>query len=178
MMHPSYRSKYLALDAELISLFEELSKYSFEVLDKKPKPGAWSVLEVLQHLLVVEKKSLAYAKKKSSYPESLKNANFNDHFRQFLLYLYLRAPLKIKAPALVNEEQFVQGVTFEELMEDWQQARQELMAFLDSVPQEWAGKLIFRTFAGRMTLGGMLFFFKEHFARHKKQIKRTLKATR
>ncbi len=176
-MHPSYRSRYLALESELNILFEELSGFSFEDLDKKPYPGAWSVLEILQHVIIVEKQSLAYIKKKTSYPDTLKDAKFTEHFRKFLLYLYLRAPIKIKAPAVVSEERFDQGISFEELIEDWREARQELMDFLESVPEEWVNKLIYRIFVGRMTLDGMLLFFREHFGRHKKQVKRTLKIT-
>jgi len=177
-MHPSYRSKFLGIETELNKLFESLSGIPFDVLDKSPAPGAWSVMEVMQHMMVVEKNSLAYVKKKTSFPASLLNARFNGFFNNLKLYIFLYLPVKVKAPPVVNESQFEQDLSFEELMENWRATRVELMDFLEAVPEEWHNKLAYRhTFAGRLTLDGMLIFFKEHFARHIKQINRTLKVT-
>lgn len=175
-MHPSYRSKFLALESELNKLLEELSDVPDEDLEKKPAPGAWSILEIMQHMMLAEKTSVAYVKKKTSYPDSLLNARWNDHLRKFNLYLFLHIPIKVKAPAVVNESKFEPDFTYEDLIEDWREVRQNLMDFLESVPDEWVNKLAYRhSFAGRMTLDGMLLFFRDHFKRHKKQINRTLK---
>ena len=174
-MDSSLLPKFKSIEESLDQLVAELSKYPAEVLAKKPAPNAWSVLEILQHLMIAERGSFTYVKKKTSYPDTLKKAGFADHFRKMQLYLFLHVPIKIKAPAVVNENQFDPDISFEKLIAEWRALRKELKEFLDHVPNDWLGKLTYRhTVAGRMTFDGMLLFFRDHLVRHKKQIERTL----
>lgn len=174
-MDKSLQAKFVAIEKSLDQLVAELSKYPAEVLQKKPGQGAWSVLDILQHLMIAERGSFAYVKKKTSYPDSLEKAGLSDHYRKFLLYIFLRLPIKVKAPTVVSETQFDLNITFERLMDDWRGLRQEMKGFLDHAPSEWNNKLTYRHgFAGRMTFDGMLMFFRDHHVRHKKQIDHTL----
>ncbi len=176
-MHKSLESTFRIIESDLESLIAELSVYPEELLSKKPSPNAWSVLEVLQHLMIAEKGSMAYVKKKTSYPDSLKNAGLADHYRKLRLHLFLHLPIKVKAPAVVGENQFDPNATFAGVVADWRAVRFEMKQFLDSVPDDWAQKLTYRhAFAGRMTFSGMLMFFNGHFHRHYKQIRRTIAA--
>ncbi len=174
-MDKSLMSKFSSIESSLDRLVTDLSQYPPEILGKKPAPDAWSVLEIMQHLMKAEKGSMAYVEKKTSYPDSLKKAGFSDHFRKFQLYLFLHIPIKVKAPVVVNEDHFDQNATFEKLVKDWRQQRKELKEFLDNVPDEWLHMLTYRhAFGGRMTFDGMLLFFRDHLVRHRKQIDRTL----
>jgi uncharacterized damage-inducible protein DinB len=163
------------LDEDLNDLLNDLKNYSADQLNAQPEPGAWSVFQVMQHLMIAESKSIGYVKKKTSYPEGLKKAGFPEIFRRKVLKLFLWLPFKYKAPAIVNETHFKDKVTLDELANTWRTSRGELAHFLENMKPEWADKEIFRhAIAGRMTLDGMLIFFSDHFARHRKQIDRTL----
>lgn len=174
-MDKSLQLKFAAIETSLDHLLADLSKLPAEVLQKKPKPNAWSVLDILQHLMIAERGSFAYVKKKTSYPESLEEAGVADHYRKFRLYIFLRLPIKVNAPVVVNETQFDQNISFEKLVADWRAIRKELKDFLNHAPAEWNSKLTYRHgFAGRMTFDGMLMFFRDHLQRHIKQIDQTL----
>lgn len=165
------------MEAELDRLLKDLSGYSEEQLMQSPTPEAWSVIQVMQHLIAAEEGSMAYVKKKSSYPDNFKKANWLNGLRILALKFFLNAPFKFKAPEVVNESKFDPEVDFEDLVEKWREVRHKMMDFLDNVPDEYLDILLYRhAFAGRLTLEGMLVFFHGHFARHRKQIDRTLKA--
>ena len=66
-MDQTTQKKLDHLDQKLASLLRDLEKYSEEELQKSPQPGAWSVIQVLSHLMLSEKLSQAYVKKKLSH---------------------------------------------------------------------------------------------------------------
>lgn len=174
-MKPSLRTKYLHLESDLNALFSSLTGYSSDLLQQKPAPGAWSVLEIMQHLMIVEEKSLGYVQKKTSYPDQLVHAGLSARFRNVFLKFFLRLPIRVKAPKVVNESNFDETATFETLVSKWRQQREELLDFLENAPEEWTRKLVYRhAIAGRLTMDGMLILFRDHFARHYQQILRTL----
>lgn len=175
-MHPILRSKFLQLEDDLNKLFRDMAEISEEKLFQKPNDGGWSVAEVIQHLIVVEEKSLGYVKKKASYTETFKKAGLGNGARKAALKFFLYSPLKFKAPKVVDESHFDPDADMEDLMEKWRKVRLEMMNFLEEIPEEYLDKLIFRhAIAGRMTLDAMLLFIRDHFRRHRKQIDRVVK---
>lgn len=174
-MNARIQFKIRQLDKDLNDLLNDLKNYSTSQLSAQPEPGAWSVFQVMQHLMIAESKSIGYVKKKTSYPEGLKKAGFPEIFRRTVLKIFLWLPFKYKAPAIVNEDHFKDNVTLDELAKSWRASRGELTHFLENMKPEWEDKEIFRhALAGRMTIDGMLIFFSDHFNRHRKQIDRTL----
>ena len=83
-MHPSLLPYLKALSEQLETLAGDLAGCSHEELSAKPSSGAWSVLDIIQHMMIAEKGSLAYVKKKTSYPDSLKKAGFSYQWRKLL----------------------------------------------------------------------------------------------
>lgn len=165
------------LDQSLATLLTDLSKHPDEDLAKRPAPNAWSPLEILQHIMIVEKASLQYTRKKTSYPDSLKNAGISRHFRKWLLWFFMALPVKIKAPPVVDERNFDKNATLKSIKNDWENFRAALRAYFENAAQSWENKLTYRHFiAGRLTFDGMLLLFELHFKRHEKQLKRTLDA--
>lgn len=164
-----------ALNDGFEKLFTDLKSYSDDVLSARPEPEAWSVFQVMQHLMMAESKSIGYVRKKTSYPEGLKKAALLNRLRKVGLKFFLAMPIKFKAPAIVSEEHFRENVSLAGLEKEWREIRGELTHLLENMPPEWLDKEIFRhALAGRMTIDGMLAFFADHFARHRKQIDRTL----
>ncbi len=174
-MDARFQRKINYLNDELDRLLDELKNYSQEQLSAKPRPDAWSVLQVMQHLMMAEAKSIQYIKKKTSYPEGLKKAGALSGLRPAFLKFFLWLPLKYKAPAIVNEDHFRENISLDALSTEWRASRGELVHFFENLKPEWKDKEIFRhALAGRMPPEGMLTFFSDHFARHRKQIDRTL----
>lgn len=175
-MKNSYQKQFQKLEAKKDQLFEQLRLLDVTVQNKKRSEAEWSPLEVVQHLILVEQASLAYTKKKSSFPDKLLNAGAFGFVRIFLMYVLLYLPIKVKAPKEINESKFRKGALLEELMEEWSASRNALEAFLEEYPAEYYNKLSYKhPFAGRLTVDGMLTFVELHFDRHLGQINRSLK---
>lgn len=157
-------------------LYAELKNYSDEVLNRRPGPGQWSVMQVMEHLLLSESLSEKYVRKKLSFNPELPDSGFLGAWRVFLLRVnneYL--PIKFKAPKAVGSEALPESSSLEDVMNRWRANRASLREYLAGLPQEYFKKSIYRhPFAGLLSLSEMLDFFELHFRRHLKQIKRTL----
>ncbi len=166
-----------ALDKALQKLENDLSKYPSEQLNRKPAPGQWSVMQVVNHVMMAEAGSLNYLKKKLSDPSAIKKAGIGSAIRTWLLNLSQIIPgLKFKAPAFINEDKLPPVSDREAVFQQWRASRAALRAFLESQPDEIFTKEAFRhPRAGRMTIVQMLSFFGSHLNRHVRQIKRALK---
>lgn len=163
------------LDEALRQLLTELDNYSESKLNQKPTPKSWSVFQIIHHLIRTEGYSLKYVQKKLSYNPTLKNANSITHIRVFFAKLYNQLPFKIKAPESVGEG-LPELSAFWETAKVWTNQREELRAYLKELPESTFKKEVYKhPLFGRMTIGGMLTFFEEHFERHQRQIYKTLK---
>lgn len=162
-------------DAFLDDMLEKLKDYPDEILNRKPSPGEWSAMNVLQHLMRSERLSYGYVRKKLSYNPKLKRANIGTAWRTFLLDNYNRFPMKWKAPAAVSEEHFPEYGTLDEVKDQWRQQRHQLKEYLEGLPDHIFNKELYKhPIAGRVTIVGMINFFNGHMIRHNKQIDRTL----
>lgn len=165
------------MDEELRQLLERMKSYSDATLNQAPGAGQWSVLQIMQHLLLAEQLSLNYVKKKLSYQPQLPNSGLGSRMRVGLLNFYQKLPLKYKAPSNVNVDKLKTDRTLADISSEWLQHRAQLRSYLNELPEELFHKAVYKhPFAGRLSLGGMVSFFKGHFDRHRKQIERTLQA--
>ena len=176
-MRSPYSSQFDALESKLYKLEKQLSSISVENLNQRTDKETWSPLDVVQHLMLVEKASLAYVKKKSSYPDKLLAAGVFRFLQTWKLWLFMVLPIKIKAPKAVSGDNLREGVSLKQLISEWRTARRELQLFLNEYKTEFNDKLTYRhPFAGRLTLDNMLHFIDLHFKRHQEQIDRILKS--
>ena len=174
-MQPSYQTALDQLDAKLDKLVNLLNDLSHQQLNARPEPGAWSVLQVMQHVMLAEKLSVGYVQKKTSNPKALKRSGIANRLRQAILKIFLSLSFKFKAPGIVSEDQFPAEADFDEVVKNWKQVRNDLARLLSGIRPEWKDKELFKhALAGRMTIDGMLLFFESHFDRHLKQIENTV----
>jgi len=168
--------KLQALNEQVTDLHAFLSDYDADTLNKRPEPGVWSALDVVQHLRLSEDLSHKYLQKKlSGEPEKIGKAGLRSSLRSVAITLFMRSPAKRKAPKMVNESTFPERSDLDELMQAWKEQRQELEAFLRKQPEIVFEKEAYRhPFGGRLSLLGMLRFFETHIDRHRRQIERTL----
>ena len=153
-----------------------LKDYSEPTLNKRPEENKWSVMQVMNHLILAESYGQNYVKKKLSFNPELKNAGAAAFWRTFLLNTYLKFPFKVKAPDAVSGENLPEYSNFWETAKKWKNQRQELRTLFENIPPEHFKKEIYKhPFAGRLTLMGLLEFYDGHFARHRKQIDKILK---
>lgn len=163
------------VNADLDQLFADLEKYSTEKLCKKPTPDAWSAIQVMHHLRLSEKYSLAYCEKKLSFKPKLKKAGILAAGRAVIVDLYLSSPFKFKAPAAISGDATPNSGDLATIKKEWKRERDRLEKFINDLPAEYADKEVYKhPFGGRMSIKGMLQFFESHFRNHRKQIFRAL----
>lgn len=164
------------LDKELTDLFAYVKQFSDKELNTKPSPDAWSVNQIIQHLIISEQAALAHIKKKITYANgNLKKASAASRLRALLLSTSMRQPLKLTAPdnSVVGMEEFVDLKT---LKNRWTEARTALCSYLNEIEEEFLDAELYKhPVVGIMDIWGMLNFFQTHMERHEKQIKKTIR---
>lgn len=174
-MNKSVNKRLQRMDNELRLLLKELEPYSEAKLNEKPKADAWSVFQVMHHMIKVERSSMAYVTKKLSYQPVLKKVGVKSGIIRVATKALASVPIKIKAPAVVGED-LPPHSTFWEVVKEYKDVRSELQRFLEEMPTDMFDKEIYKhPLTGRMSLNGMLQFLEGHFSRHRKQIRKTLK---
>ena len=170
------QTEFDRLEADTKDLLTYLNKYEAEALNRSPQPGVFTALQNCEHLMKAELGAMGYIRKKLSFEPTLKRANFRTRMRLPMLLLATKLPIKIKAPKGMQKEDLPERSDFFELAKRWQRNRDELAAYLRSLPEDHYDKELFKhPFAGKLTLAGMLRFHREHLARHRRQIRRTLR---
>jgi hypothetical protein len=159
------------LEERRIQLFQQLETYTQEQVFFQPSPQAWSIVEVLHHLLLAEEGTYQYIEKKLKEISALRRVTLGAKLKSKVLKLALKSPLKFKVPlpALVPSREF----SLEQLRENWGVLRQRLQAILEALTEADLEKALFRhPIGGVFTMQQTFSFLQEHFEHHDKQIKR------
>lgn len=178
-MNARLQAKFDRIQQQKAALLADISGKSAQLLNAQPREGAWSVLQTIKHLMLVEAASLAYMKKKLAYHDQrpLPAAGVSAFFRSLALTAYVRVPLKAKAPRPVAVQEAPTTFEVQQLLGEWDHLRQELKTFAETYPEELLGHCVYKhPMAGRLTLGQALSFMHGHAQRHRGQIQRTLQA--
>lgn len=135
----------------------------------------WSISQILTHLIASEKMSLQYMKKKSLGVDKLENSGLIEELKILLLKVSQRLPLKYKAPKILHENT-PEALPLNQIQNQWEESRMELMSFLCSIdPKNTKKKIYKHPVAGRLDVIQAVTFFREHVNHHLPQIKRLLK---
>ena len=174
-MHTSLQPLFSKLDADLIDLLEDLKDQPDHVLNEKPSPDKWSIHQTMYHLILSEELSLRYIQKKLSFNPELKNTGMMTFFRRRALSMYFLYPFRVTAPEAISKENLPTDVRFWEVVKRWKDVRKETKEYIATLPEEMLKKELYKHPAvGKISLKDMLKFFDLHFARHRKQINRTM----
>ncbi len=177
MMSPVIEKKLGKLDRQLETLFSYLSAFSNQEFNRHPAPDSWSAAQVMHHLMLSEKLSLNYCKKKLSFNPQLKKAGILTILRSNFVQLYLLSPLKFKAPKGVDSTALPESDTIDNVSAQWRSQRKQLHGFFIEVPENILDKQLYKhPVGGRLSLKGMLDFFDTHFQHHLPQIRKALKS--
>jgi uncharacterized damage-inducible protein DinB len=151
---------------DIIKKFPE-DKFSHRPLNK------WSIAQILAHIILAERFSLQYMKKKSLGIDSVGKSGLWEDLKFFILKISQRIPLKYKAPQVLGENP--QPLSREDAARQWLQVRNELRDFISTLDNEYAKKKIYKhPVSGRLNVMQAVSFFREHANHHLPQIKRLL----
>ena len=174
-MDSKIESEFNKLEKSRFQLFAKLDEKEEPELNYHPDKNKWSVIQVLNHLIITEQLSIKYINKKLTYRTNIKKTGLSAAIRFFVLKLMLQTPLRFKAPEIVSEAP--DNGDFNYIKSQWDQTRKELRKLLDDLPEEFLNKNIFKhAIAGKMNIYQTLGFMEEHFKHHLKQIDRIEKS--
>lgn len=177
-MNTNFRILTDTLEEDNKRIFNLISKLDNSQLTYTPESGRWSINQILVHLLVAERLSLAYMKKKSLGIETLENSGLRENFKSMLLTISQRIPLKYKAPETVKE-QTPDIMTKDELITQFDEQLQSLRSFLETIEEKNIRKKIYKhPRVGMLNPMQGVHFFLEHRRHHQPQIDSLLKVMR
>ncbi len=174
-MNSQIESLFSRIETERKNLFTNLRQYSDETINKKPSPEAWSVSEVINHLMASESASLKYLQKKTLDTSKADKTGIKNAWKLLILKIAFVIPAKFKAPEVVKPESRFESLADSE--KKWNEIRSGIYTLLIGLKEEDYEKEIWKhALGGKMNIYQMLDFFNFHFGRHWKQIERTLEA--
>ncbi len=164
--------------AQVEALLAELENVPAERLARKPADGGWSAIQTLQHLVLVEKASLAYVRKKLSFNPKLEKGGIRAWLGCWKLWAIWTLKIPMNAPDVVGAaEKLPNDASLADVRQNWQQSHADWQVFFETMPDELADKAVYKhPYAGRLGWGQMLDFLWMHLNRHKNQIWRAIKA--
>ena len=173
-MNSQLQTLFSALDQERIALEQKLSSLDNNALNEPMEPGKWSALQTLRHLIMAEGSSVAYMRKKLEHGVKAEKAGLGTRLRAGLLIGWFKLGLKAKAPTAYAQIPSPQDRNT--IFEDYARVRSEMKELLESVPDEWVEKELFKhPAAGKIKLSSALQFLQAHFRHHEKQISAKLR---
>ncbi|MFB9862569.1 DinB family protein [Rufibacter immobilis] len=156
---------------------QEFSEWVVNAPDSRqhhvPQPGQWSAAQLLYHLAQVDQQVILGLEKRLASGKALRPVRTSTRIKSFLLNLFLRLPIKFKAPPAVRE--VPEQVEVPEVVQQWQDMRARLHQILLSYPEHQLDKeIFFHPRSGMLTLPQTLRFMVEHTEHHRRQMKRLL----
>lgn len=172
-MHPKLARVFDEAEAQRRAILQKVEAISADRFHHR-EHNQWSLGEVLAHLITAERLSLEYMRKKSLGLQSLKPSSLGADLRFLALKISQRLPLKYKAPQHVRDHT-PSISSFEDLRRQWDEQREALRLYLDSLGESDWKKEVYKHFvAGRLNALHAVQFFMEHIHHHKPQIHRLL----
>jgi hypothetical protein len=146
-----------------------------EKYTRQPSPESWSIAQAANHIYLSERLSLAYLRKKMSYPDTIPTYHIRSWGAVMLIKFTLWTGYKVKAPKAINMWEQQDILSPEELDKKWSKVRSDLISFMEEHLPAFGSHLVYNhPFAGRMTMYQTMIFFNEHMSHHLRQIDRIL----
>ena len=150
-------------------LLKNIGSLSNDQLYFKAGPDKWSVVEVVEHLVIVEDDLL----KQISTPIPTFDSESRSPEKYKRVLKVMERDIKVDVP---HESMEPRGrLTLEELVSQWDGIREKLQEFLVGVNSENKDNLIYRhPFAGPLNISETLHFVDVHFDNHLRHIDRII----
>ncbi|MEI6408358.1 MAG: DinB family protein [Bacteroidota bacterium] len=174
-MRDQITKTYKAYCNQVHQLLSELESVPDALLNQNPVKGGWTAIQTMHHLIMSEEQSLVYVRKKMSFNPVFERAGIGSYMRSFALWLMLTSPIKFRAPKFIAEAYLPANESLANTRKRWEAIQQEWLHFFAELPTELLPKTVYKhPRAGRQTFRQMVWFFRWHFKRHRKQIMRAI----
>lgn len=157
------------LDDQRSGLLDGLEALDTPVLRAKPRPGAWSILEILEHVVVAEAVILLGLPSRAELVAQPRSLGHRLKHLAVLLVLKLRIPVRVPSRRMLPTGQR----SLAELRATWDGHVRWLRAFVEEAEEDAYDQAFFtHPVAGPITLAQALRMDLLHLQTHRKQIAR------
>lgn len=146
-------------------LIKKLEVLSVDVLNKKPSPETWNILEIVEHLVLAERAVLGKpGASQKTYKQTMKH-----RLVYFLVIGILKSFIKVKVP--VKSMNPAAGKTLAELETEWKKNHRMLRLYIQrEIDGKISGTKFKHPVSGPLTTSQALTMMEVHLNRHIKQI--------
>ncbi|MCC7223807.1 MAG: DinB family protein [Chitinophagales bacterium] len=171
-MIPALAQRFEQFEQLRTEFWDDIAASSPEQRLFKPKPDAWSMLQVAQHIIAAEEATLLFVSTRQRIKSSFWG-RWRSRIRSFGLKLFLLSPLKAKAPnvpGLVPDG----SKSYEQLSNHWDAVREQWRQFLTNFEAEHLEDVVFKhPIAGKFNLLQTIDdFMAPHISHHLQQLQR------
>jgi hypothetical protein len=164
-IHETFES----LEKKYGKLLQHLNSLTDDVVYFKAGADKWSIVEVIEHLVMAEENMLVELTGAASAttldPQDRSAKNYHIVIKVMTKDIPVDVPDEIMEP----HGQF----SLEELLGRWDNTRKKTRAYIDAINSEKAGDLVYRhPFAGPLDMAETLRFIDVHFDNHMRHIEK------
>jgi hypothetical protein len=156
------------MDDRRRALLEAVAGLSPEALQARPAAHAWSILEIVEHLVTAEQVIL------QGLPDPATLVHRPRSLRQRCLYPLVVLILRLRIPVKVPSRRMLPtgGASLAELRDRWEATARWLRAYTESLPPDGARRAVFaHPVCGPLTLAQALRLGRLHLETHARQIR-------
>ena len=163
------QKKIWALDQKRRTLLDKLDELDVGKLEAKPLPDKWSIIEIVEHLVVVERDVF------QNFPEPSQLLELKRTFKTYLTYPMVLFILSHDIPVKVPSSKMLpQGnVSLAELRLQWDENHQSIKSYVDSFDHTTLRKTFFKhPVTGPINLEQTVNLGQVHLNTHIRQIRK------
>ncbi len=168
-MIAEFKIRYDALEAKRQIVFELLYGLSADQTTFRVGPGRWSILMVIEHVIIAEEMLLADIRRTAAAGSAGAAPKSPEAFHMVIKVLEKDIPVEVPPPELEP----MGGVPLDDLIVRWEAARTGMWQALEEIPPETFTTPICRhPVAGPMDARETLEFLAVHLDHHLRQVRR------
>jgi len=174
-MLPDIQQQHESLRKKHEQLLQQLGSLSSEVLSFKAAPDKWSIVEVVEHLVIAEKELLKQLS--TNVPTSTlgPESKTPEKYQTVIKVMVRDIPVDVPDESLQPQGR----LPLDELLSQWDAMRKKLAELLAEIKSENKDDPIFRhPYGGPLDISETLQFFEVHFDNHMRHIDRILAETK
>lgn len=171
-MKSEIQKTFKNLDKKYGELLRHLDSLAAETLYFKAGPDKWSIVEVIEHLVMAEENMLEQLTGATSATTLDPQERSAKNYHIVIKVMTKDIPVDVPDESMEPHGQ----IALEELLERWNDTRQKTHAYIDGINSDDADNLVYRhPFAGPLDMAETLRFIDVHFDNHMRHID-TIKA--
>ncbi len=150
-------------------LLDEVERLSPERLVAKPFPGKWSILEIVEHLVVSDREVLQGLPNPSQLVDRKRGLKDRVAYPFVMLVLACHLPVKVPSPLYLPRGECSLAI----LRREWDEIQQWLRSYVHGLgPADWSRAVFRHPIAGPLTVLQFVHMAELHLATHTRQIRR------